>query len=116
MSPVLSQLSGERRARFDRARIKAEPACSRPHHHLGRIDRFVLAFVGGDVERLGDRLQARQNVRDGRLQVDPAGSYEADGVLEVLRRADVGKDVTQAPLAERVDIDLQADGRTRKRR
>src|SRR5262249_3832135 len=87
-------------------RSRGSVALRRTHHHLGGVDGLILPLVRRDLERPGYRLDPLQDVRDGRLQPDPPGPCQADGVLQVGLGADVREEITQAALAEQIDVQL----------
>src|SRR5262245_4106682 len=43
-------------------------------------------------------------MRDGRFQVDTTGGDQSDGVFEMGLGADVGEEITQAPLPQEIDV------------
>src|SRR5262249_27739951 len=63
---------------------------------------------GGNLEGLWDRFDPGQHMRDGRFEADTTGGDQSDGVFEMGLSADVGKEITQAPLPQ--EINVQRDG------
>ena len=71
------------------------------------IDRMMFSLVRRDLEGLRDRLDPGQYMRDRLLHANTTGSNEPDGMFEVRLSTDVREEVTQAALAEEVDIQLK---------
>jgi len=61
------------------------------HHHLCRVDRFVSALVGRDLEGFGDRLNPGKDVGDSWFDANTAGGNQAYGVFQVAQGAYVGE-------------------------